>query len=176
VIGLDPRGLILRLGGQYSLRAVHHENGVKLVERLGVVHKLKSTKGTSVAHFSALVLSQAKVSRPSWVRIWGFRPCSIIPFDCLTCPFVRGVSVCCTVYLDLVIIIEVQELLFSKLGAIVGDDGVGDPKVEDNVLEKAYILFGANYRHGLRFDPLSEHVLQSIGTPCKTSQFELHHW
>jgi hypothetical protein len=160
VIGLDPRGLILRLGVCWYMK-----NGVKLVERLGVVHKLKSTKGTSVTHFSALVLSQAKVSRPSWVTIWGFRPYNIIPFDCLTCPFVRGVSVCCIVYPDLVIVIEVQELLSSKLGAIIGDDGVGDPKVEDNVLEKAYILFGANYHHGLRFDPLSEPVdcLKQVG-------------
>jgi hypothetical protein len=66
------------------------KNGVKLAEWLGVVHKLKSTKGTSAAHFPALVLSRAKVSRPSWVRMRGFRPGSIIPFACLTCLFVRG--------------------------------------------------------------------------------------
>jgi hypothetical protein len=68
------------------------------------------------------------------------------------------VSDCCLVYLDVVIIIEVQELLSSQLGPIIGDDGVGVPKAEDNVLEKAYHLFGANYRHGLSFNPLSESV------------------
>jgi hypothetical protein len=33
-----------------------------------------------------------------------------------------------------------------------------DPKVEDNVLDKAYHLFGANFFHRPSFDPLGELV------------------
>jgi hypothetical protein len=29
------------------------------------------------------------------------------------------------------------------LGVVIGDDRVGDPKAEDNVLDKAYRMFGA---------------------------------
>jgi hypothetical protein len=37
---------------------------------------------------------------------------------------------------------EVQELLTSKLGAIVGDDGVRDPKAMDDVGEERHRLLG----------------------------------
>jgi hypothetical protein len=63
---------------------------VQLVDLLGVVCKLLTTEGTSVAHFSSLVLSQAWTSSPSWVRMQGFKPCSIRPLACSTCPFVHG--------------------------------------------------------------------------------------
>jgi hypothetical protein len=56
---------ILQRGGQHSLCTVHYKNGVKLLDLLGVVRKLQSTEGTSAAHFSTLVLSQAKTSWPS---------------------------------------------------------------------------------------------------------------
>jgi hypothetical protein len=49
-----------------------------------------------------------------------------------------GVSYCCLVFPDVVAITEVPELLFSELCAIISDDIVGDPKAEDNVLDKAY--------------------------------------
>jgi hypothetical protein len=35
------------------------KSGVKLVDLLGVVHRLQSTKGTLAAHFPAMVLSRA---------------------------------------------------------------------------------------------------------------------
>jgi hypothetical protein len=67
-------------------------------------------------------------------------------------------SDCCPVYSDVVVITKAQELLSGELGAIVGDDNIGDPKVKDNVLDKAYRLFGANFGNGLTFDLLSELV------------------
>jgi hypothetical protein len=131
---------------------------VKLVGWLGIVCKLQSTEGASAAHLMTLVLSQVKISRSSWVRMRDFRPCSIIPFARLTCPFVQGLSNCCPVYPDVVVFTEVQELLSGELSVIVSDDRVGDCKVEDNVLYKAYRLFGANCVHGISFDPLTELV------------------
>jgi hypothetical protein len=35
------------------------KNGVNFVKLLGIVHRLQSTKGTSIAHFLVGVLSQA---------------------------------------------------------------------------------------------------------------------
>jgi hypothetical protein len=37
---------------------------------------------------------------------------------------------------------EVQELLSSELRAIVGDDGVWDPKVMDDICEERHRLLG----------------------------------
>jgi hypothetical protein len=47
----------------------------------------------------------------------------------------------CPVYPDIDVITEILELLLNELCSIVGDDSVGDPKVKDNVLDKAYHLF-----------------------------------
>jgi hypothetical protein len=44
------------------------------------------------------------------------------------------------------------------MGVVVDDDRVGDPKAEDDVLGKAYCLFGAYFSHGPILDPLSELV------------------
>jgi hypothetical protein len=44
------------------------------------------------------------------------------------------------------------------LGAIVGDDGVGDPEAKNNILDETYCLLGADLSQGLCFDPLSEFV------------------
>jgi hypothetical protein len=52
-----------------------------------------------------------------------------------------GVRDYCPVYSDVVVIKEAQELLPGELGAIVGDDRVGDPKAEDDISGKAYYLF-----------------------------------
>jgi hypothetical protein len=58
------------------------KKGVKLVDLLDVVHMIQSTEGTSTTHFLTLVLSQAWTSSPSWVRMRGFRPRSIMPLAC----------------------------------------------------------------------------------------------
>jgi hypothetical protein len=42
----------------------------------------------------------------------------------------------------MVILAEVQELSAGELGAVVGDDGVRDPKVMDDVGEECHRLFG----------------------------------
>jgi hypothetical protein len=46
------------------------------------------------------------------------------------------------VHTDVVVLAEVQELLPSELGAIVGDDGVRDPKAMDDVSEERHRLLG----------------------------------
>jgi hypothetical protein len=46
------------------------------------------------------------------------------------------------VHTDVVVLAEVQELLPSELRAIVGDDGVQDPKVMDDVGEERHCLLG----------------------------------
>jgi hypothetical protein len=45
------------------------------------------------------------------------------------------------VHPDVVILAEVQELSAGELGVVVGDDGVRDPKVMDDVGEERYRLF-----------------------------------
>jgi hypothetical protein len=64
----------------------------------------------------------------------------------------------CLVHPYVVVVIEIQELVPGELGAVVSDDRAGDLKVEDDVLDKAYHLFGANFGHGPSLDPLSELV------------------
>jgi hypothetical protein len=73
-------------------------------------------------------------------------------------PVCVGVSNCCPVYSDVVVITKVQKLLSGELGVVVRDVRVGDPNTEDNVLDKAYHLLGANFGHGPSLDPLSELV------------------
>ena len=46
------------------------------------------------------------------------------------------------VHPDVVILAEVQELSAGELGAVVGDDGVRDPKAMDDVGEECHRLFG----------------------------------
>jgi hypothetical protein len=65
---------------------------------------------------------------------------------------------CCPFYSDVVVISKIQELLPSELGAVVGDEWVGDPKAENNVLDKIHYLFGADFDQGSCVDPLSEFV------------------
>jgi hypothetical protein len=48
------------------------------------------------------------------------------------------------VHPDVVILAEVQELSAGELGTVVGDDGVRDPKVMDDVGEERHRLFGTN--------------------------------
>jgi hypothetical protein len=42
--------------------------------------------------------------------------------------------------MDVVVLAEIQELLPSELRAIVGDDGVWDPKAMDDVGEERHYL------------------------------------
>jgi hypothetical protein len=46
----------------------------------------------------------------------------------LDLPVHAQVGDCCPFYLDVVIIIEIEELLPGELGVVVGDDRVGDSK------------------------------------------------
>jgi hypothetical protein len=57
-------------------------------------------------------------------------------------PIRHGVSHGGPVHPDVVILAEVQELFAGELGAIVGDDGVQDPKAMDDVGEERHRLFG----------------------------------
>jgi hypothetical protein len=53
------------------------------------------------------------------------------------------------VHPNVVFIVEIQELLPGEPVAIFSDDGVRDPKMENNVLDKAYSLLGDNFCQGL---------------------------
>jgi hypothetical protein len=46
------------------------------------------------------------------------------------------------VHTNVVVLIEVHKLLPSELRAIVGDDGVRDPKAMDDVCEERHRLLG----------------------------------
>jgi hypothetical protein len=69
-----------------------------------------------------------------------------------------GLRDCYPVYLVVVVITEVQELLPGELGPIVSDDRVGNLKEEDDILDKAYHLFGADFGQEPSLNPLSELV------------------
>jgi hypothetical protein len=62
------------------------------------------------------------------------------------------------VHPDVVIIAEIQELLPGELGAVVSDDGVRDPEMENNVLDKIHRPLGVDLSQGLCLDSLSELV------------------
>jgi hypothetical protein len=57
-------------------------------------------------------------------------------------PIRHGVSHGGPVHQDVVILAEVLELSVGELGAVVGDDGVRDPKAMDDVGEERHRLFG----------------------------------
>jgi hypothetical protein len=56
-------------------------------------------------------------------------------------PIRHGVGYGGLVHPDVVVLTEVQELPASELGAIIGDDGVRDPKAMDDVGEERHHLF-----------------------------------
>jgi hypothetical protein len=62
------------------------------------------------------------------------------------------------VHPDVVILTEVQELSAGELDAVVGDDGVQDPKAMDDVGEERHHLFGSDVVLGSDLDPLGEFV------------------
>jgi hypothetical protein len=53
-----------------------------------------------------------------------------------------------------VVVAEVKEFFPRELGAVVGDDRVGDAKTVDDVGEERNGLLGANVDYGSSFDPL----------------------
>jgi hypothetical protein len=55
---------------------------------------------------------------------------------------------CGPVHSDGVVMTEIQELLPGELSVVVGDDGVWDPKAENNVLDKIYRVLGADLSRG----------------------------
>jgi hypothetical protein len=57
-------------------------------------------------------------------------------------PIRHGVSYGGPVHTDVVVLAEVQELPASELGAVVGNDGVRDPKAMDDVGEERHRLLG----------------------------------
>jgi hypothetical protein len=83
-------------------------------------------------------------------------------------PICVGMSDCYLIYLDIVVVAEVQQFLPSELSPIIGDHRVGDPKAKDKVLDNAYRLFGDDFGQGPSFDLLSElvdHDKQVGGAP-----------
>jgi hypothetical protein len=65
------------------------------------------------------------------------------------------------------LIAEIQELSASELGAVVGDDDIGDPKPMDDVGEEKDGLLGADVGDGSSLDPFGELVNghQQMGVP-----------
>jgi hypothetical protein len=59
---------------------------------------------------------------------------------------------------DVVVITEIQEIFPGELSVVVGDDGVRDPEVENNVLDEIYYLLGANLHQGPCLDSFSKLV------------------
>jgi hypothetical protein len=57
-----------------------------------------------------------------------------------------------------VVVIEIQKLFTSKLGAIVHDDTVGNPEAMDDVGEEEHSLFGPNTGDGTSLDPLEKFI------------------
>jgi hypothetical protein len=53
---------------------------------------------------------------------------------------------------------KVQELFPSELCAIVGDDGIWDPKAVDDICKERHRLLGPDVGKGSDFDPLGEFV------------------
>jgi hypothetical protein len=58
------------------------------------------------------------------------------------------------VHTDVVVIAKLQEFSTSKLGAIVGDDGVWHSKLMDNVYEKGHCLLHPEVCDQACLDPL----------------------
>jgi hypothetical protein len=92
--------------------------------------------------------------------MWGVRPYSIRPFAHSTCLFMHGwgCRALGPVHPNVIVNTEIQELLVGELGAIVGDDGVGDPKLENNVRDETHHLLGADFGQGPCLDPHSEFI------------------
>jgi hypothetical protein len=66
------------------------------------------------------------------------------------------VSDCDPVHPDVITITEIQEIFPSELSAVVSDDRVRDPKMENDALDERYCLLGSNLSQGPHLDPLSK--------------------
>jgi hypothetical protein len=77
------------------------------------------------------------------------------------------VGYCGPVHADVMLIAEIQELSTGELGAIVGDDDIGDPKSMDDVGEEKDGLLGADVSDWSSLDPFGELVNshQQMGIP-----------
>src|SRR5688572_33196951 len=60
------------------------------------------------------------------------------------------------VHPDVVILAKIQEFSTGELGAVVGDDGVRDPKAMDDVGEERHRLLGPDAVQRSDLDPLGE--------------------
>jgi hypothetical protein len=54
--------------------------------------------------------------------------------------------------MNVVVVAEAQELLSCELGAVVRDDGVGDPEAMDDVREECHCLLGSDVDEGSGLD------------------------
>jgi hypothetical protein len=57
-----------------------------------------------------------------------------------------------------IVVAEVEEFLSRELGAVVGDDRIGNAETIDDVGEECDSLLGANVDNGSGLDPLRELV------------------
>jgi hypothetical protein len=104
------------------------------VARLGVVLRLQTTEGSSFIHRLPNLLGVVVDPR--------FKSLQNHTVGSLHLPIRHGVSYDGPVHMDVVVLTEVQELLPSELRAIVGDDGVRDPKAMDDVCKEHHRLLG----------------------------------
>jgi hypothetical protein len=98
---------------------------VKPVARLGIVLRLQTTE-REFLHPSPAELVEVVVDPR-------LEPLQNHVVGTLYLPIRHGVSYGGPVHPDMVILAEVQELSAGELGAVVGDDGVRDPKAMDDV-------------------------------------------
>jgi hypothetical protein len=61
-----------------------------------------------------------------------------------------------SVDVDVIVVIKIQELFSSELSAVVSDDGIRDPKTEDDVLDEIHDLLQADFSQKFHLNPLSE--------------------
>ena len=58
----------------------------------------------------------------------------------------------------MVFVTELQKLFAGELSAVVGDNGVGDPKAMNNVGEEQHRILGSYAREGSSLCPFGEFV------------------
>ena len=79
--------------------------------------------------------------------------------ECFGLPITLRISWCGHVLLDAIFFEELRQVFAQKLQTIVGDDGVKDAKVADEVLPYEAFYVRLNHgRHGLYFYPFGEVV------------------
>lgn len=76
---------------------------------------------------------------------------------------------CCLVDADVEVIAELQERFPCKLGSIVGDDGVGHPKMVDDVAEESGGLRRCELGNWSGLDPFGEliHHHKQVGAAAR---------